>query len=770
MRGTSINEAEVVVERFWDPLRSRLPEWQFSCDAGAGGAVKQQWPAVYLTWTHGKGVVARLRRQLDLETDGCDHLTLCLSLAATCRLTVRATVDSQPQTVIDGQPGQNTFAEYDGPLHGARIESLEIEISDESQGAGVSTLHWLGLFNKGRRDAMRGRVSPFTDGWGDLILPASESVKAQPTLGIFFDTADLAALRRKADSPPYDLLMQGLRKIAQSHLDDEPWRGIGTYPDESVRCGQRRGHRFIDPLAMRLCAFVGLIDDDPVLTRMALNHALAAAHCDDWCEDFLSTIPGTTFDTRGFTAYRIATNLIFAWDWAGSHLTPAGRAVLAQAVALKGLPWILMARMRYAWLRECNVGAYLGYGSILCEIALAKTWPHGGDLLDVTLKSLDETMNNYIAEDGGSFEGMGYVSSTLAHALVAYAALARHRKIELRQIVPARLLKVPDYLTAMLSTAPPLGSAINVTDGGRPGGTLYPECLGLLCSLSDDPALQGLLAGILSGKPSAKENFVTPGSVFNILFGPEKLPAPGAQPPVFRILPQSGLLCSCRPTPHGPVRLQLIGAPVKEGHEPGDKGHQHEDKGSFVLEAFGEEIAIDRGQMAYDDPRHLFIRAARYHNVLIPEATGELLPQQINHCPGAILPRGEGDEQTLHVSIDGTIAWGDLVKKWVRGIQSETPTEFLVVDEMELLEARTVSFHLHSRFPWRKIPGGWITTGKRAELTVTPEWQPVEESGEEDFIDGNKQPAHHLTLRANKAVQHRLQTRLRVAVAKPSTS
>jgi len=253
-----------------------------------------------------------------------------------------------------------------------------------------------------------------------------------------------------------------------------------------------------------------------------------------------------------------------------------------------------------------------------------------------------------------------------------------------------------------------------------------------------------------------QEYEATPGAVFNIVFGPDELPPPEASPPTFSLLPQTGMLCSNRPTEHGPIRLQLIGGPARAGHA-------HDDRGSFVIEAFGEEIAMERGQMPYDDPRCDSIQFARYHNVLIPESSDDLFPQQVNPCPAPTIPEGSGDGGALSCSIDVAAAWGELVSSCVRRIESESPTEFLVVDSVELPEERRVSFHLHSKFPWARTETGWVTRGEKAQLTVEPEWSPLEQSGEEDFVDGLKEPVYHLMLVAAPAKAHELKTQLRLS-------
>ena len=49
---------------------------------------------------------------------------------------------------------------------------------------------------------------------------------------------------------------------------------------------------------------------------------------------------------------------------------------------------------------------------------------------------MDQTVNRYIAEDGGAFEGFGYYSSTVGHALVGYQAYARLKGLPLEEVVP----------------------------------------------------------------------------------------------------------------------------------------------------------------------------------------------------------------------------------------------------------------------------------------------------------------------------------------------
>lgn len=773
IRPIPINAAEAIFEPFWNPLISSLSQWRQEADAGTGGSVGTFWFGALMQWTQGRGgVVARMSRELDWELDGYDHLAVCLTLPSSARVHLRATVDGEDRVLLEEAPGRDNFEEYEAPVRGRRITRLEIQVRDVGAGPGQGRLMWVGAFHQAKREAMRSAPNPFEPAIERFLVAPGVAASAAPTLGLFFDAAELTGLRQKARSPAYVPLVERLRERARQALKCEPWRGVGQFPNEGGPRGSRGGTGgHIDPLAMRLGALVGLIDADEDLLRMASRHALALAHCEHWFCDFLEAFPGSSFEQRAFFDYRWGTNLVFAWDWAGACLTRAGKDLLAHAVATKAVPRITATLMKHQYVRGCNQGAYMSYGAIVCIAALSKVWPHAREHLAPARQALDETMNTYLAPDGGAFEGVGYVSATLGHALVAYQLLARLEGKSLAEVTPPRVLRSADYLAAMLSSAPPIGAAINVADGGRPGSTLYPECLPFLARLAaadaSSPArdsfatIDSLLAAMLD-RPLGQEGFGTPGSAFIFLFGPEpeRLAEPRARPPVFSVLGQTGQLCSCREAPAGLVRLQLIGAPA-------NAGHTHEDRGSFVLEAFGEEILIDRGQMEYSDPRCGVIKAARYHNLLIPLDDHDAPTPQVNPCREATLPQGEGDARSLRAFIEAGPAWGASVQRWRRSVTSDEPTEFEINDELEFASAaaRAVGFHLHSRFPWtrRESDGSWSTRGHRAELRVFPQWEPASAWAGEDFVDGTKAPAHTLVLRTAPATKHRLRTRLTVS-------
>jgi hypothetical protein len=243
-----------------------------------------------------------------------------------------------------------------------------------------------------------------------------------------------------------------------------------------------------------------------------------------------------------------------------------------------------------------------------------------------------------------------------------------------------------------------------------------------------------------------------------LALGPEQ---PAAEPPPlpsFVLLPNTGQVMSCRRAEFGPVRFQLIGNKAKASHA-------HEDRGSFILEAAGEELAIDRGMGAYSDVRHGRLKDALQHNVLAPVLPGGVEPRQDNCCPEAIIPEGSGNETAFNARIDVTAAWRGLFKRHVRIVTSDRPDRFSIVDEAILPEQGAVAFHLHSRrriVPLAGDGAGWEIAGERVVLRIRPLWRPAEVRIAEDGIEATGVPVYHLCLISAPGLQHRLETELGV--------
>jgi hypothetical protein len=226
--------------------------------------------------------------------------------------------------------------------------------------------------------------------------------------------------------------------------------------------------------------------------------------------------------------------------------------------------------------------------------------------------------------------------------------------------------------------------------------------------------------------------------------------------PVFTLLGATGVLESCRQTPAGSVRLQFIGTAEKAGHV-------HQDKGSFVLEAFGDSLAIDRGMVNYGHPLSRTLMLAQMHNVLTPTPADDRYAEQeliAKHCA---LPTGKGDRCSLDAEIDTTAIWIDQpFKKCRRRIHSPDPTLFFIEDVVEFAEPRGAVFHLHTNWPTTREKGSFLISGQRSRLLVTPIWKPAEATFCEDLFDRDNQAVNHLMITSKPRESYSLITVLQV--------
>jgi hypothetical protein len=467
----------------------------------------------------------------------------------------------------------------------------------------------------------------------------------------------------------------------------------------------------------------------------------------------MATRPGALWDHRAFTPMDWMVGFAAALDWAGALLSPAGRDLAARAISFKVLPMVEFSLRKYSYMRRNNQAIFFAQTGILAICTLGRLLDHGGEGLDRYVELLGECVETYVLDDGGTHEGGAYHDEACSRALQAFAVAARFMGVPEKSLMPDRLLDSARYYRAMGSTAIP-GGFINTSDGGRPGLRFEGGGVPILARLAGSEAMDALAATLT--RPDADGNLR--GAVALLAEGPEELPDSPLEPPVFDVLAETGMLCSCRSTPHGPVRLQLVGAMA-------GAGHGHEDKGSLVLEACGEEVLIDRGICNYGDARANIMKYSWLHNMLTPDDSDGRPLHQTNPIPEAVIPVGHGDERSLQATIDSTPGWKGALSKCERSISSERPDEFEILDVAQRIEPGTVSLHFQSRSPWVHSADAWETRRSGVRLTLRPLWEVADAEAREDLIDGGLLPVYRLTLRSAGGTRFELRTKIEVALA-----
>ena len=761
-----INPAEAVLAMFFDKRLTPEKEWQLDVPSTTKNArlyrtygTNVSWdtaepakPAATLTW----------RGEIDVSKYNGMFFQAAIGKDVTLRLSA---VVSGKRQLISQTRGANLNDDYMGRFEGNRLEEIRIELIPDTSAPGGMHTYYLGVYHDRRLqdllDYENADVHPRD--WPDFIKPETEWGELKPEIGIHFDAGELDELRRKIAAPPYKRFADLLREQTRAWLSLDPEKDIRQF----LRCGDspygysaRARDRGL-PLwgRMEQCAFFGLLDRDVKMVRMAARCAIAAAHVRHWSEGIAEhAFPGSSCNWRSFMQNVLVHSMANTLDWIGAVFTWPAIEVLCHSLFFKGLAPIQHDFARYEYIYHMNQAVGFSTGRIAGLLALRKHWPRVDWMMEQAHKDLDETAHCIIHQDGGYGEGPGYYGGVMYYMLQAYFLLARFRKTRAEKLVPPGVLRGTDYFGVFVSTTRK-ASKLMLSDNILP--ELAPDWLALFASLTGDARWKGLLADSLESCTAEKIGHVInlvwlTTSVRTLIYGPSDLSERISCVPVFQIHESSGHATSCRPTQHGSVRLHLSGASASEGHS-------HQDKGAIILEAFGEDILIDRGMLPYTEPLTSLFKLARMHNLTVPFRPDGTPMEQINPCPAPITPRGSGNEQNLHLTIDTSAAWPKPVTKMIRTIRSDRPLEWIVTDEAEFAEPMAVAMHLHCYAPIQAAKGSATFQSRKSRLRVSWDWNGEVTCAREDLYDYSHRPVYHFILKHVPLLNQKLITKFELS-------
>ncbi|MDA0748933.1 MAG: heparinase II/III family protein, partial [bacterium] len=130
----------------------------------------------------------------------------------------------------------------------------------------------------------------------------------------------------------------------------------------------------------------------------------------------------------------------------------------------------------------------------------------------------------------------------------------------------------------------------------------------------------------------------------------------------------------------------------------GTVSHSHGDQNSFVIEAFGEPLAIPSGLYAlYSSVHHHgWTRQTRAHNAVTFDGAG-----QIVRSPEAVgaITAFHTDERLTYTLGDASAAYGDRIKRCTREVFCLDRKFFVLVDRFEPTYESMWTWHLHAARP-----------------------------------------------------------------------
>lgn len=688
VRVVPLNAGEAVFEPFFDPLLSGFPHWRVV----AGGApLRQEWCWVAGAWpqapTAGSPAVA-LERALDLDVARYTQVVVAAAAPVGSRLVVTLATElgarSRTITVAD-----ESTVEHLVPLDGARrLTGLAIALAAERPGS--LRLLWLGLADPARAEAERER-------WRELarqpldpfLVPPAQEPRFIPAHALLTDAAGLermraevAAYRQRHGKDPFD-------PARFDGFDPAAYIGetVGNDTGLHGRFG-RSAERARPPLRVADAAFAAALARDAGLMRQALAAAVCLAQVPWWDTTPITRLPGSSWEVRPFNQSGVLWDLAVAMDLGGDLLTAAGRDLILRRLAEDGMGTMNYTAWRWEYIYGCNQLLAFARGRIPAYLVLEAHWTRVAPYTDLAMAEVRQSFALNLLPDGGFVEGPGYFNYTLGQALPAVSAYARVRGGAVHRTVPPELAASVRY-AEVLATSDRAGGLIplcDINEGRSSHFPLWPEVLAQLATLFPEspwvPLWRARLAE-LDGK--------MPGSALAWL-GPagERIP-PAAEPAALVALPDLGLVASHRRAGGQRVKLLVVGGGA-------GNGHNHEDKGSFVLEYAGDTFACEPGGWSYHENGSGLQSHAQRHNMLLPTGcAGRPAPR--NPLPVAVKPTAAGDATSFSASIEAGLAWPDHYRRWTRSFASPAPDRLVISDSWALRQGDGVDFTWVSRLP-----------------------------------------------------------------------
>ncbi|MBW7895073.1 MAG: heparinase II/III family protein [Opitutaceae bacterium] len=716
MRVTPINSAEAVFEPFFDQAINHLDRWTLSAPGATGFNHIQSWGMVIVQWTlpAPDGLVLRMQRTYDPPLPCADYDRLLVTLNVPDEAVIAATAETDAGTRHrTADPAGATRREEWVELDGAReIRALTIEVRSPHRQAGSGWLLWLGLQSTARLPAHLAQWSGYDEHWDRYLQPPEFEPTFKPTYGLMIDADELEGVRREfAGSSVTDELRFLGERARQQHPESMIGENLNFWSANVFRRERDIGKML--SLHGSFAAQAGVLWRDKELCRLAARFAMSLVHCDHWEDIFFAHMRGSNWDQRGFVQSIGAWDCAVILDLCGEWFTPLGRELVLRRLATESHGAMCHASWWWEYMYHTNQMAWISPARIYALLVLEANMParvenhprppksRVAPHTDLAFDNLAENIGNALLPDGGYLEGATYFTWTARQAILGAALYGRGRRRDVRELVSPALLKT-DRLAEMLYSTDDGQEMILTGDAVMTIG----EGVALLAWLLPDSHWVTILHKQLKRAGAAP--------LLLALRLARELPAEDPPLSPFLEMADTGMMCSVRQLGTEQVKLFIMGN--KAG---GD--HQHEDKGSFVLECAGDSFAFDFGVVDYANPVTELLKQCQRHNMLTPWSD-DARPRPQNPIRVDVKPEGRGDETSFHATIDATSGWEGWFKHWRRTWDSPTPDTFVITDDWAVAQGRGVVFYWTTQLPMRIEGDRVIITGRRAtaELTIPP--------------------------------------------------
>lgn len=694
---------EAMVEPFWDPAVSGLKEWKVADNGAEGVKVNQYWCYVPYEWskTASDGTGAVIYRDYeDLCVEGYDRLILAAVVPENGFLRLTAMTELGEKSVQADGEGKRELALS---LEGAhRITRITIALGNTTRMPATGWINWLGVQNDRLLEEHLKLKAQFNEKWEGYIKDEDYEPSFRPEYGLIATEEELEVLRERYGQHLRDGGKDVFYENVRPYLDMKPEEMIGDYmrlADDVRFCRQRdEGQYMAFSVAEKLVQYALLKKDRHVL-RLAARYAMSLMMTENWLDGFIADYPLGIWEHSAFVPSSILSDLAAVLDGAGELFTETAKKMIRKQMMEKGLSKVNSVVWRYDSIFKCNQLAWYSYGRMSAYAVLSKEYRRVVPYMDLAAADIADSMGQAIGMDGGADEGVSYFLYQPGNSGGGLFWYARALGKDFRECVPDELSRTDFYIDAMSST--------------QRDKAFMP-----VCDYSEPRDIRGLavMAYLRPGSmwvnayhKKKRELGGLPNDFISFLLDAE-IPAEDNRPETFIRLEQSGYVSSVRSRGGSTMKVFV----------PGNKagaGHNHEDKGSFLVEYNGEQYFTDPGMVSYGSAQSRSLKMCDFHNMLLPAGLAEN-PHPVNPLPYFFTPDGVGDEDELHLSMDMTPSFDKYFRQWKRSLDSKSPDELVLTDEYDLCLGSGAVVLLNTWFEPHFTEGEIILQGRGSRCII----------------------------------------------------
>lgn len=509
--------------------------------------------------------------------------------------------------------------------------------------------------------------------------------------GLYFSREDIPALREKVKTGLAKQIWEKLYKNAESLL-------VTWHPEENVSqyMSLAKARDLLRKIHILGLAYV--ISGDPRFADLTRRTLLSTTQYGEW-RDYNEH--GGDRHPAALETAEMLKGVATGYDWVYNALTPQERELICQAMLDKAMfklaDFIVNPSKRWAKLNNWGEVIIGGFG--VGALVLRDTYPQAQKWLDDAVAYFSEALDNYYHPDGAVDEAIRYWNYAGAYTLFLMEPLRRGGIANFYEhegwkntMQYAYHMRVP-------------------TAKGRSGTIAFNDCnygegpIAMIpvrfASYYKDPAAQYFWQ-LNFGEEFATNEW---GELAFVLLWYD--PSVEPEPPE---LPLSKHFKS------------LDWVLLRSGWEEDDllfafkaglgEGHNHMDRNSFILEAYGERLAVDSGVGSYTEPlyRSWYIPTVS-HNTLLFESRGQKKARApiVQFWPASTYDYLIGD---------ASANYDRPVEMFKRHVLYLRPSWLLLIDECTLTNEVAIQWQLHTLGSLKVQDNTIVLDRPKAELVV----------------------------------------------------